>query len=103
MTSNCGRLTRRLFVAVRRSRPQMAREQTKIHSIEITDRRIRGSNEIAYLTASYRTTYSSAEDSIYRQALGSHLWILRKQTGVWVVTLVSWSVWAVPALEPLAI
>jgi ketosteroid isomerase-like protein len=82
---------------------QMAREKTKIHSIEITDRRIRGSGGIAYLTASYRTTFSSAEDSICRQALGSHLWILRKRTGVWVVTLVSWSVWAVPTLEPSAI
>ena len=77
---------------------QMAHEKTKIHSIEITDRRIRGSNEIAYLTASYRTTFSSADDSICRQALGSHLWILRKRAGVWVVTLVSWSVWAVPTL-----
>src|SRR5277367_1010532 len=73
---------------------QMAREKTKIHSVEITDRRIRGSNEIAYLTASYRTTFSLADDSIRRQALGSHLWILRKQTTVWVVALVSWSVWA---------
>ena len=72
---------------------RMVREKTKIHSIEITDRRIRGSNEIAYLTASYRTTFSSAEDSTCRQALGSHLWMLRKRTGEWVVTLVSWSVW----------
>ena len=72
---------------------QMARGTTKIHSIEITDLRIRGSNEIAYLTASYRTTFSSAEDSTCRQALGSHLWMLRKRTGTWVVTLVSWSVW----------
>jgi len=82
---------------------QMAREKTKIHSIEITDRRIRGSNEIAYLTASYRTTFSSAEDSIRRQALGSHLWILRKRTDEWVVTLVSWSVWGAPTVVPLAI
>ena len=73
---------------------QMASAKAKIHSIEITDRRIRGSNEIAYLTASYRTTFSLADDSIRRQALGSHLWILRKQTTVWVVALVSWSVWA---------
>ena len=72
---------------------KMVREKTKIHSIEITDRRIRGSNEIAYLTASYRTTFSSAEDSTRRQAFGSHLWMLRKRTGEWVVTLVSWSVW----------
>jgi ketosteroid isomerase-like protein len=73
---------------------QMVGEKTKIHSIEITDRRIRGSNEIAYLTASYRTTFSLPDDSIPKQALGSHLWILRRRTAVWVVTLVSWSVWA---------
>jgi ketosteroid isomerase-like protein len=72
---------------------QMAREKTTLHSVEITDRRIRGSNEIAYLTASYRTTFSSAEDSTCRQALGSHLWMMQKRTGTWVVTLVSWSVW----------
>jgi ketosteroid isomerase-like protein len=63
---------------------QMARGMTKLHSIEITDLRIRGSNEIAYLTASYRTTFSPAEDSTCRQALGSHLWMLRKRTGTWV-------------------
>jgi ketosteroid isomerase-like protein len=61
---------------------EIARATTRIHSIEISDRRIRGSNEIAYLTASYKTTFSSAEDSTPRQALGSHLWILRKQVGV---------------------
>jgi ketosteroid isomerase-like protein len=72
---------------------QMARGKTTIHSIEITDRRIRGSNEIAYLNANYRTTFSSAEDSTCRQALGSHLWMLHKRAGTWVVTLVSWSVW----------
>ena len=72
---------------------QMAHGTTRIHAIEITDRRIRGSNEISYLTASYKTTFSSAEDSTPRQALGSHLWILEKRAGGWVVTLVSWSVW----------
>ena len=72
---------------------QMARGMKKIHSIEITDRRIQGSNEIAYLTASYRTAFSSAEDSTCRQALGSHLWMMQKRTGTWVITLVSWSVW----------
>ena len=72
---------------------QITREKATIRSIEITDRRIRGSNEIAYLTANYRTTFSSAEDSTYRQALGSHLWMMQKRAGTWVVTLVSWSVW----------
>ena len=65
----------------------------KIHSIEITDRRIRGSGGIAYLTANYKTTFSAAEDANRKLALGSHLWILRKQAGVWVVALVSWSSW----------
>jgi ketosteroid isomerase-like protein len=72
---------------------QMAHGTTRIHRIEIADCRIRGSNEIAYLTASYKTTFSSEEDPTPRQAFGSHLWILRKRAGTWVVTLVSWSLW----------
>jgi ketosteroid isomerase-like protein len=72
----------------------IAHGKTRIHCIEISDRRVRGSNEIAYLTASYKTTFSSADDATPRQALGSHLWILRKRTGTWVVALVSWSLWA---------
>ncbi len=69
----------------------MVRGTTRIHMIEITERRIRGSNEIAYLTANYKTSFSLKEDSTPRQSRGSHLWILRKQAGTWVVTLVSWS------------
>jgi ketosteroid isomerase-like protein len=71
----------------------MARGNATIHRIEITERRIRGSNEIAYLTADYKTTFSLKEDSTPRQFYGSHLWILRKQAGTWVVSLVSWSSW----------
>ena len=77
---------------------QLARGSTRIHGIEISGRRIRGSNEIAYLTACYKTTFSSAEDSIPRQAFGSHLWVLEKRAGRWVVTLVSWSVWGLAAI-----
>jgi ketosteroid isomerase-like protein len=65
----------------------------RIHGIEISDCRIRGSNEIAYLTANYKTTFSSAEESPPKQLVGSHLWILQKGNGKWLVTLVSWSVW----------
>jgi ketosteroid isomerase-like protein len=72
---------------------QLERGPTRIHTIAISDRRIRGSDEIAYLTASYKTTFPSAEDSAPRQALGSHLWILQKRAGTWLVTLVSWSLW----------
>jgi len=71
----------------------MAGGTTRIHSIEITERRIRGSNEIAYLTAHFKTTFSFREDPNPRQSLGSHLWILRNQVGTWVVSLVSWSLW----------
>src|SRR5438874_12294311 len=46
---------------------------TRIHSIEITNRLIRGSNEIAYVTAKYKTAFSLPEDSTPRQSLGSHL------------------------------
>jgi ketosteroid isomerase-like protein len=71
---------------------QLERGITRIHGIETSDRRIRGSGEIAYLTASFKTTFSS-EDSTPREALGSHLWILKKRAGSWLVTLVSWSLW----------
>jgi len=77
---------------------KMAQGTTRIHRVEITDRRIRGSNEIANLTASYKTTFSPAEDSTHRQALGSHLWILQKRSGTWVVSLVSWSLWGLDAI-----
>jgi ketosteroid isomerase-like protein len=78
---------------------QLAHGTTRIHGIEITDRRIRGSNEIAYLTASYKTTFSSVEDATPRHAVGSHLWILQKRAGTWVVTLVSWSLWGRAAIS----
>ena len=71
----------------------IVRGATRIHSIEITERRIRGSNEIAYLTANYKAAFSLRDDSTPRQSRGSHLWILRKQAGTWVVSLVSWSLW----------
>jgi ketosteroid isomerase-like protein len=72
---------------------QMAQRTSKILAVEITDRRIRGSKEIAYLTANYTSTFSLPADASLRQALGSHLWILRKRAGTWVVALVSWSLW----------
>jgi ketosteroid isomerase-like protein len=73
---------------------QLAQGTTSIHSIDISSRRIRGSNEIAYLTANFKTTFSSQEDPTPKQILGSHLWILRKGAGRWVVHLVSWSLWS---------
>jgi ketosteroid isomerase-like protein len=65
----------------------------KIHSIEISDRHIRGSNEITYLTASYKTTLTSAKNPKGRQVRGSHLWILQNRAGSWRINLVTWSRW----------
>src|SRR5260370_40716231 len=78
---------------------RLARGSTKIHGIEISARRILGSNEIAYLTASYKTTFSSAEDSIPRQAFGSHLWGLEKRAGCGIGISVSRSVWGLAAIS----
>ena len=72
----------------------MARGTARIQSIEISERRIRGSSEVAYLTASYKTEFSLSENSSPTQSSGSHLWILRRQAGAWVVALVSWSAWS---------
>ena len=71
----------------------MAQGTLKTHRVEITDRRIRGSKEIAYLTANYETTFSTMDDPNPRRALGSHLWILRRQADPWLIALVSWSTW----------
>jgi ketosteroid isomerase-like protein len=71
---------------------QLRCSNVRIHDIEITDRRIRGSDEIAFLTACYKTTFSSVEEPTPRQTRGSHVWILEMQAGRWVVSLVSWSV-----------
>ena len=65
----------------------------KIDRIEISDRRIRGSDEFAYLTATFETTFSFPNDSAPKRAHGTHLWVLRKQGGHWLVALVSWSLW----------
>lgn len=71
----------------------MAHGTARTQSIEISERRIRGSHEVVYLTANYKTELSLSENSAPTWSSGSHLWILRRQAGAWVVALVSWSVW----------
>ena len=71
----------------------MTRRTVRIHGIEISERRIRGSHEVAYLTANYKTEFSLSENSAPTWSSGSHLWILRRQADAWVVALVSWTVW----------
>ncbi len=71
----------------------MACGTARIQRIEISELRIRGSHEVAYLTASYKTEFFLSENSAPARSSGRHLWILRRQAGTWVVALVSWSVW----------
>jgi hypothetical protein len=59
------------------------RGSKRIQAIEISNRRIRGSGEDAYLTASYKPRFSYAEYSTSKQAIGSHLWILQKRVAGW--------------------
>jgi len=72
---------------------QINKGSEKIQSIEISERRIRGSNEIAYLTASYKTTLSSGKNPNGRETLGKHLWILQNHAGTWQISLLAWSRW----------
>jgi len=99
MTSSSGPPDARPVVGRTAVSAELGRGSRRIHGIEISGRRILGSNEIAYLTASYKTTFSSAEDSTPRQAFGSHLWILEKRADVWALALVSWSVWGHAAIS----
>ena len=73
---------------------QMAREKTKIHSVEITDRRIRGSSEIVYFyrkrpNLRFHRPKTRPADKPSEAICGC----CDKRAGTWVVTLVSWSVW----------
>ncbi|MGB8481725.1 MAG: nuclear transport factor 2 family protein [Acidobacteriaceae bacterium] len=63
----------------------------QIHSIEISDRHLRGPGNGVTLTANYKTTFSLAGDPAFKEATGSHMWELRKLAGRWLVVLVSWS------------
>ena len=70
----------------------LAQDVKRVHHIEISDLQVTGSSEIAYLTAGYRTTFSSPTNSRPQEVCGHHLWLLRHHDCLWLVILVSWSV-----------
>ncbi len=72
---------------------KLTAETIKVSAVDISNRRIRGSSDLAYLAANFQTTFSQTEDTTPRQIRGSHLWILQRSSGTWLVTLVSWSIW----------
>ena len=61
-------------------------------NVEISDRQIHGSCSLAYLTASFRTTFFTADYAGPKHTIGNHLWILRRSAQGWRIILVSWSV-----------
>ena len=69
----------------------LTRGIAKIHSIEISDRHLRGSNESVSLTAKFKTSFSLVGEPTSREAEGSHKWELQKRAGLWLVVVVSWS------------
>ena len=98
MTSSSGRPTLRQYLDGRRFRRNWRAGAQEFTALRLAVVVFLGSNDIAYLTASYKTVFSSAEDSTPRQAFGSHLWILEKGPDGWALTLVSWSVWGLAAI-----
>lgn len=68
---------------------QISSGSERVESIAIGDCSIRGSNDIAYLTASYKTKLFSPQNGTSREILGSHLWILKNYGGTWQIILVA--------------
>ena len=62
----------------------------KILSIEISDRLLHGSRDQMFLTANYTTSFCLPGDPVSRQATGSHVWELRKQSGQWLIVRIRW-------------
>jgi ketosteroid isomerase-like protein len=51
----------------------LAQDVKRVHHIEINDFQVAGSSEIAYLTAGYRTTFSSPKNYKPQEVCGNHL------------------------------
>jgi ketosteroid isomerase-like protein len=64
--------------------------QTRIQKIEISERRVRAGSEHAVLTAHFHTTFQVAGEPVPQTMTGSHLWVLHRQDGRWLVEVVTW-------------
>ena len=68
----------------------LTRGIAKIHSIEISDRHLRGSNESVSLTAKFKTTFSLVGEPTSREA-GGKPQMGTAEASRWLVVVVSWS------------
>ena len=65
-----------------------------LKEVQVGDVVIRGSRSLVYLTSNYRSRFIVEAGSEMEEAVGAHLWILRKtMSGVWRVAIVAWSSW----------
>ncbi|HET6669967.1 MAG TPA: DUF4440 domain-containing protein [Pyrinomonadaceae bacterium] len=69
---------------------------SRVHlkEVRVGDVVIRGSRSLVYLTSNYRSRFVVEAGSEMQEAVGAHLWILRKTvSGAWRVAIVAWSSW----------
>jgi uncharacterized protein (TIGR02246 family) len=65
-------------------------DQVEIKDIEISDFRIEGDGSMACKIADFETTFI-LEEGESGHAIGTHVWILNKVDGEWLVRALAWS------------
>lgn len=71
-------------------RNSLVDNQVEIKNIKISDLRIEGDGSMACKIANFETTFI-LEEGESGQAIGTHVWILNKVDGEWLVRAVAWS------------
>lgn len=69
-------------------------EPHRISSVETSSPQIEISGNLACKTATFTTRFSSERESDVRVVRGNHIWILRRNSGQWRITIIAWSVFA---------
>ena len=65
-----------------------------LKDVQVGDVLIGGSRSVVYLTSNYHSRFVVEGASEIQEAVGAHLWILRKTVGgAWRVAIVAWSSW----------
>jgi len=71
-----------------------AQQSVSLKEVQVGDVVICGSRSVVYLTSNYHSRFVVEGNSELQEAMGAHLWILRKTVaGVWRVAIVAWSSW----------
>ena len=65
----------------------------ELKTLNVKDVMIRGRGSVAYLTSDYVTRFVVEGQTEIQQVTGTHLWVLRKTGGAWLVAVVAWSSW----------